>query len=128
MSWDVSADPDEVERLFQLCINELGLELPSDWYGVLCAYSSSICESMLQGRLPPWKCVTEMLGIADDHNEPYIHWIWIDLVDDLRRATAKTEPIQFYGTLNLSDAEGCIRTVARQFVALCSLSLPLEFP
>jgi hypothetical protein len=127
-SSDVPVDPDEVERLFQSCISELGLELPNDWCTALCAYSSSICENMLQGRLLPWECVTEMLAIADDHNEPYIHWIWIDLVDDLHRTTVKTTSVHFYSTLNLSDPEACIRIVAEQFVSLCSISLPERFP
>lgn len=127
-SWDVPVDPDEVERLFQSCIRELGLELPSDWYTALCAYSSSICENMLQGSLLPWECVTEMLNIADDHNEPYIHWIWIDLVDDFHRAKVETTPVLFHATLNLSDPEACIRIVAQQFISFCGISLPEKFP
>lgn len=126
--WDVDVDPDQVERLFQSCLGELGLALPSDWYGALCAYSSSICAKMLRGEMSPWDCVQEMLTISDDHNEPYIHWIWIDLADDLEEWRTNTERIQFNGTLNLGDPEECIRIVAQQFIALCSISLPDKFP
>lgn len=126
--WDVDVDSDQVERLFQSCIAELGLELPSDWHSALCAYSSSICEKMLQGNMLPWDCVQEMLAISDDHNEPYIHWIWIDLVDDLGEWRTNTERIQFNGTLDLGNPEECIRIVAQQFLALCSMSLPEKFP
>lgn len=126
--WGVDVDPDQVERLFQSCIGELGLELPSDWYLALCAYSKYICERMLQGEISPWSCVQEMLTISDNHNEPYIHWIWIDLVDDLEARRTNAERVQFDGTLDLRDPEECIRAVARQFVALCSMPLPEKFP
>lgn len=126
--WDAEIDPDQVERIFHLCLSELGLELPSDWYCALCAYSSSICQKMLQGRMTPWDCMGEMLTISDDHNEPYIHWIWLDLVDDLHQWKNKTDSILFNGALHLEDSDECIRTVAQQFIALCCMSLPEKFP
>ena len=126
--WDVDVDPDQVERLFQSCLGELGLEMPSDWYRALCAYSSSICAKMLRGEMLPWDCVQEMLTISDDHNEPYIHCIWIDLVDDLEESRTTTERIHFNGALDLGDPEECIRIVAQQFLSLCSISLPDKFP
>lgn len=126
--WDDYVDSDYVERLFQSCMNELGLELPGDWFSALCIYSSSICQKMLQGTLLPWECVQEMLTIADDYNEPYIHWIWVDLVDDLDSAKAQTDGMKFNGTLDLNNPEQCIQIVARQFVSLCSESLPEKFP
>jgi len=122
--WDADPDPVQVERLFQSCIGELGLELPSDWYGALRAYSAGICEKMIRGKISPWDCACEMLTIADDHYEPYIHWIWIDLVDNL----SPQRRIQFNGVLDLEDVDGCIRKVAQQFIILCSLSLPEKFP
>lgn len=126
--WDDYVDSDQVERLFQSSINELRLELPSDWYSALCTYSSSICQKMLQGLLMPWECVQEMLTISDDYNEPYIHWIWLDLVNDLDPAKAQTDCIKFNGALDLNKPEECIQTVAQQFVFLCSVSLPERFP
>ncbi|WP_154668159.1 hypothetical protein [Pseudoduganella violaceinigra] len=127
--WDAYIDPDQVERLFLSCVVDLGLELPSDWYVALCAYSSSLCERMLRGITQPWDCLIEMLTLADDHNEPYIHWIWIDLSNDLE-PTERRRPnyICFNGTLDLKKSDECIRTVAQQFIALCNLPLPEKFP
>lgn len=126
--WDDYIDPAQVERLFQSCMNELGLKLPGDWFSALCIYSSSICQKMLQGELLPWECVQEMLTISDDYNEPYIHWIWVDLVDDLDSTKARIDGMKFNGVLDLNKPEQCIWTVARQFVSLCSELLPEKFP
>jgi hypothetical protein len=127
--WDAYIDPDQVERLFQSCIRELGLVLPSDLHSALCAFSSSICEKMLRGEIQPQDCLIEMLEIAEDHNEPYIHWIWIDLARDLDlRENKDKDDIQFNGVLDLENFNDCVRKVAQQFVALCSISLPEKFP
>lgn len=127
LRWHAYADPEEVERLFQACMSELGLELPGDWYDALCLYSSSICEKMLRGGISPSACLHEILTMADDHDPP-IHWIWIDLYDDLDQQNMDTGRIRFNGKLDLDDPEECIRIVARQFIALCSISLPERFP
>lgn len=127
--WDAYIDPDQVERLFLLCVTELGLELPSDWYVALCAYSSTLCERMLSGVTEPWDCLYAMLDLADDHNEPYIHWIWIDLYRDLVPMVQRDpDYIRFNGALNLKNPEDCIRKVAQQFIALCAMPLPDKFP
>lgn len=127
--WEPYVDSEHVERLFQSCVVELGLDLPSDWYAALCAYSSSICENMLRGVIQPHECLTDMLTIADDHYEPYIHWIWVDLSRDLApEAWRLAEDIRFNGVLDLQNADDCIRRVALQFVALCTIPLPEKFP
>ncbi|WP_332855374.1 hypothetical protein [Duganella sp. S19_KUP01_CR8] len=127
--WDAYIDPDQVERLFLSCVGDLGLELPSDWYVALCAYSSILCERMLHGITQPWDCLIEMLTIADDHNEPYIHWVWIDLSRDFEPIERRRpDYICFNGRLDLKKSDDCIRTVAQQFIALCTLPLPEKFP
>jgi hypothetical protein len=127
--WEADADPEQVERLFKSSVSELGLVLPSDWFSALCLYSSEICEKMLQGEIQPWDCMDEMLTIAEEYNEPYLHWIWIDLSRDLDSKEDKpTDYIQFNQTLDVGNSEESIRTVARQFIVLCSMSLPEKFP
>jgi len=127
--WDVYIDPDQVERLFLSCLVELGLKLPNDWYAALCAYSSSVCQKMLSGVTQPWDCVSEMWAIAEDHNEPYIHWMWIDLSRDLEPVERRGQGyICFNGTLDLNNPEDCIRKVAQQFINLCAMPLPDKFP
>lgn len=127
--WDVYIDPDQVERLFLSCLVELGLELPNDWYAALCAYSSSVCQKMLSGVTQPWDCVSEMWAIAEDHNEPYIHWMWIDLSRDLEPVERRGQGyICFNGTLDLKNPDDCIRKVAQQFINLCAMPLPDKFP
>lgn len=127
--WDAYINPDQVERLFLSCVGDLGLELQSEWYVALCAYSSSLCERMLRGITQPWDCLIEMQTLADDHNEPYIHWIWIDLSRDLE-PTERRRPdyICFNSTLDLKKSDDCIRMVAQQFIALCTLPLSEKFP
>lgn len=127
--WDVYIDPDQVERLFLSCLVELGLKLPNDWYAALCAYSSSVCQKMLSGVTQPWDCVSEMWAIAEDHNEPYIHWMWIDFSRDLEPVERRGQGyICFNGTLDLNNPEDCIRKVAQQFINLCAMPLPDKFP
>ena len=127
--WDAHIDPDQVERLFLSCVVELGLDLSNDWYAALCTYSSSLCEKMLSGVTQPWDCMSEMLTIAEDHNEPYIHWIWIDLSNDLEPIERRRQGyIRFNDTLNLESPDECIRKVARQFITLCAMPLPDKFP
>lgn len=126
---DAHVDPDQIERLFQSCVDELGLELPSDWYAALCSYSSSICKSMARGAIQPMDCMGEMLTLAEDLNAPYIHWIWIDLARDIEATTRRdSEVIKFNGTLDLQNSDDSIRRVGRQFVALCAIQLPEKFP
>jgi hypothetical protein len=127
--WDAHIDPNQVERLFLSCVVELGLELPSDWYAALCVYSSSLCDRMLRGVTQPWDCLIEMLTLADDHNERYIHWIWIDLSRDLKPIERRDPKyIRFNGTLDLKNPVDCIRKVARQFITLCAMPIPDKFP
>ncbi|KQQ46414.1 hypothetical protein ASF61_18665 [Duganella sp. Leaf126] len=125
---DAEVDAVLVERLFQSCVTELGLELPHDWYDALRTYSSNICQKMLLGEMLPWDCVEKMLAIADDHQQPYIHWIWIDLARDLHAWSAGTGAVFYNGTLGLDDPEECIRVVAKQFIAACALPLPHQYP
>ncbi|QKY01496.1 hypothetical protein G3257_03925 [Janthinobacterium lividum] len=127
--WDAYVDPDQVERLFLSSVIELGFELPNDWYAALCAYSSSLCEKMLSGVTQPWDCLSEMLALAEDHNEPYIHWIWIDLSSDLEPIERRGQGyVRFNDALDLKNPDGCIRKVAQQFISLCAMPHPEKFP
>lgn len=128
LRWEDYVYSDQVERLFQSSIGELGLELPTDWYAALWAYSSRICENLPQGKISPWDCMHEMLTIADNYNEPYIHWIWVDLCDDLNQRAPASSSIEFNSALNLEDPDLSIRTVVQQFLVLCCMSLPDKFP
>lgn len=69
-SWEAEPDPNEIEQLFQSCLVELGLTLPTDWHHALLAYTSSICQKSTLGTLDPWDCMTEMLRLSEDNNEP----------------------------------------------------------
>lgn len=40
-SWEASPDPQQIERIFQACLVELDLKLPSDWYQALLSYACS---------------------------------------------------------------------------------------
>ncbi len=128
-SWEAEPDPNQVEQLFQSCLVELGLSVPADWYQALLAYTSSICQKFVQGTLDSWSCMTEMLELAEDNNDPYILWIWIDLASDLsRQHVIEDGDFVFNGSLDLENQDACIRRTASQFVALCSKDLPLKFP
>ncbi len=128
-SWDASPDPQQVERIFQSCILELNLALPNDWYDALRSLTSHICQKMLCGLLEPWDCMQEMLALSDDHDTPYLMWIWIDLSRDLTPAHHR-DPADtlFNGALDLVNEDDCIRMTAQQWVELCSTPLADKFP
>jgi len=128
-AWEASPDSQQIERIFQSCIVELGLELPSDWYQALLSCVCSICKKAIDGTLDSLECLTEMLTIADDNNEPYMLWIWIDLANDLsQNARDEHTNIVFNTPLNLDSPNECILRTASQFITLCSMSLPEKFP
>lgn len=128
-AWDAEPDAKQVERLFQTSIVELGLTLPADWQSALMGYASSLSRQMLLGTLVPCDLERKMLTLADDNNDPYILWIWIDLSRDLYDGhVSGREDIQFNGALDLSDSDHCIRRTAEQFVVLCSMTLEEQFP
>jgi hypothetical protein len=128
-SWEAAPDAGQVERMFLASIVELGLELPAALHEALLAYASAICQSMILGKMEPGDCVAEMLALADDNQEPYIMWIWIDLLRDFP-ANHKHYPasFRFNSILDLENADDCIHKTALQFISLCSISLPNKFP
>jgi hypothetical protein len=128
-AWDASPDPQQIERIFQSCVVELDLELPSDWYQALLSYACSICTKAIVGTLDSSECLSDMLTLADDHNEPYMLWIWIDLANDFSPYTRDGRTnIVFNTPLKLDNPNECILRTATQFIALCSMSLPEKFP
>lgn len=127
--WDGNPDAQQVERIFQSCLLELGLTLPNDWYDALLSYTSSLCEKVLSGTIAPWDFVREMLTLADDNNDPYMLWIWIDLGRDIPSAHPRDQgDILFNGALDLNNADDCIRKTAQQYIYLCTLPLATKFP
>lgn len=128
-SWDAVPDHQQVERIFQSCLLELGLILPNDFYDALLGHASHICQEMLRGALDPWDCVREMLTLSDDHNEPYMLWIWIDLMRDMAPAQNR-DPSNtvFNAALDLQNGDECIRRTAQQFIDFCRMPLPDKFP
>lgn len=128
-SWEAEPDPNQIERLFQSCLTELDLSLPADWHQALLAHASSICQKAIFGTLSPWDCMTKILRLADETNEPYILWIWIDLYRDLSHEhDLEGQHIVFNDFLHLQQADECIRETALQFIDLCEQELPLKFP
>jgi hypothetical protein len=108
---------------------ELGLTLPAGWNSALLGYASSVCQQMLLGTLAPCDVERKMLTLADDNNDPYMLWIWIDLSRDLHDGHVRgRKNILFNGALDLSDPDHCIGRTAEQFVALCSMTLDENFP
>ena len=128
-SLEAHPDAQQVERLFQSCMLELGLTLPLNWYDALLAYTSNMCKKILLGTLQPWVGVQEMLALSDDNNEPYILRIWIDLARDISDGNAKdSDHILFNNALRLDNPDECIRRTALQYVALCAIPLAHKFP
>lgn len=125
---EADPDPHQVERLFQICVAELGLKLPTDWHQAFLAYISRKCEKMLQGRVEPVVFLNEILEVSDDYDDPYILWIWIDLARNLYRNNAYGQIFSFNDTLNLEAPDECIRQTALQFISICSTNLPNKFP
>ena len=131
-SWDHSPDRDEVERTFQLCIEELGLRVPTeeDWYQVLKDFTCSICQAMLNGTCEAEGGFSELLNISEDHHDPYVLTVWLDLASDLHEWTFGGEHTHIYFNTSLlpESRESCILKTAEQYIALCELGLPEKFP
>lgn len=128
-AWDTPPDAQQIERLFQESLAELGLALPVDEFDALTRYAASICQHFLDGALEPWDLVSEMLSLSEDNQEPYLFDIWIVLCDALAGAHSRDpHSALFNRALPVDDDAACIRLTAMQFIALCAMSLPDKFP
>lgn len=124
--WDRAPDPAQVERLFQSCVQELGLAIPADWEEAFDAYTTEIWRRVVDNALEPEDCMSIMLELADDNNTPYILWVWIDLARNLWDKNGGF--IDFNDGLNLENSAECIRKTALQLLTLSSKPLALKFP
>jgi len=129
-SWDSDLDRKEVERAFQLCIAELGLQMPTeeDWYQTLMDFTSSICQTMVDGMCEAEDGLARLLNISEDHHDPYVMTIWLDLVRDLDETGPETDHPSFNLPLRSESRESCIIKTAEQYIALCATTLPERFP
>ncbi len=132
-SFGLDSDPDAqaVERIFQACVRELNLSLPTDqeWVSCLLAYGVDVCERLEDGLLSPTAARDIFWNLFEDGNEPHLLWIWADLASDLfQREHPPARGVVFNAGLADSSADELTLAIADQFVRLCRIALPDIFP
>lgn len=119
-------DLQEVQRSFEQCAAELGLQVPGDddWYPILIDYSCSICQEMRDAVRDAEDGLSELLCLAEDNNDPYLLTVWQDLDDGLH---AQRRPC-FDARLGSEPPQASILRTAVQYMSMCAMQLPEKFP
>ena len=122
---DRDPDPEDVEFYFKKCIQDLGLELPSDKDG-LKNYTKYLCRQIIDGGMPPQDGVGLLEPFYYRGNYKPLHSIWSELAEDVRLLNWHESCI-FNTGLTEENMDQYIKDVAAQFIELSEMELPERF-